>query len=209
LFFVAVALHSEMYRTRPAPTQLTSFYLMMSIGGVVGGFFCAIVAPLLFDWTWEHPILILLAALLLPQISLLDFARNTQRDTRKLGVIMLVVGLLALALGFFGGVTDPVEMTVLKIIIIITVAILAAIVAGHRWAFAAAIAGILVVNGGWYNVQQTIDGKRMRSYFGTYTVNASESGNIRWLMHGTTMHGMQLLDDPTRPISYYPATSGP
>ena len=208
LFFVAVALHSEMYRTRPAPSQLTSFYLMMSIGGVVGGFFCAIIAPLAFDWTWEHPILILLAALLLPQISLFDFAKNTQRDMRKLGIIMAVVGLLALGLGIFGGVTDPVEMTIFKIIIIITVAILAAIVAGHRWAFAAAIAGILVVNGGWYNVQQTIDGKRMRSYFGTYTVNASESGNIRWLMHGTTMHGMQLLDEPTRPISYYPATSG-
>lgn len=48
----------------------------------------------------------------------------------------------------------------------------------------------------------------MRSYFGTYTVNASESGRVRWLNHGTTMHGMQLLDDPARPISYYPDTSG-
>jgi SAM-dependent methyltransferase len=208
LFVVAVTLHNEMYRTRPAPSELTSFYLMMSIGGVVGGFFCAIVAPLLFDWTWEHPILILLAALLLPQISLLGFAGNSNHDARKMGFIMLAVGLLALALGVFGGVTDPVEMTVLKIILIIVVAILAAIAAGHRWAFTAAIAGVLVINGGWYNVQQTLDGKRMRSYFGTYTVNASESGNIRWLMHGTTMHGMQLLDDPKRPISYYPATSG-
>jgi SAM-dependent methyltransferase len=208
LFFVAVALHGEMYRTRPAPAQLTSFYLMMSIGGVVGGFFCAIAAPLLFDWTWEHPILILLAALLLPQISLLSFTRNNGQDARTNGILMLGIGLLAIALGTFGGVTDPVEITVLKIILIITIAILAALVAGHRWAFTAAIAGVLVINGGWYNVQQTLDGKRMRSYFGTYTVNASESGNIRWLMHGTTMHGMQLLDDPTRPTSYYPATSG-
>lgn len=208
LFFVAVALHNEMYRIRPAPAQLTSFYLMMSIGGVVGGFFCAIIAPLLFDWTWEHPILILLAALLLPQISLLGFARNSNHNARTMGLIMLAVGLLALALGLLGGVTDPVEMTVLKIILIITVAILAAITAGYRWAFTAAIAGVLVINGGWYNVQQTLDGKRMRSYFGTYTVNASVGGNVRWLMHGTTMHGMQLLDDPKRPISYYPATSG-
>ena len=48
----------------------------------------------------------------------------------------------------------------------------------------------------------------MRSYFGTYTINSSDSGRVRWLNHGTTMHGMQLLDEPTRPISYYPATSG-
>ena len=208
LFVVAVALHNEMYRTRPPVSELTSFYLMMSVGGVVGGFFCAIVAPLLFDWTWEHPILILLAALLLPQIALLDFARNSTQDKQKLQFIMLAVGLLGLALGVFGGVSDPVGMSVLKVILFITVAILAAIAAGHRWAFTAALAGILVINGGWYNVQQTLDGKRMRSYFGTYTVNASESGNVRWLMHGTTMHGMQLLDDPARPISYYPATSG-
>ena len=208
LFVVAVALHNEMYRTRPPVSELTSFYLMMSVGGVVGGFFCAIVAPLLFDWTWEHPILILLAALLLPQIALLDFARNSTQDKQKLQFIMLAVGLLGLALGVFGGVSDPVGMSVLKVILFITVAILAAIAAGHRWAFTAALAGILVINGGWYNVQQTLDGKRMRSYFGTYTVSASESGNVRWLMHGTTMHGMQLLDDPARPISYYPATSG-
>jgi SAM-dependent methyltransferase len=208
LFAVAVALHNEMYRTRPAPSELTSFYLMMSIGGVVGGFFCAIVAPLLFDWTWEHPVLILLAALLLPQISLLDFFRNRSESAVTTARLMLVIGVVALAIGVFGGVNEPVEMSITKIILFITIAILAAIVAGYRWAFTAAIAGILVINGGWYNVQQTADGKRVRSYFGTYTVSASDSGNIRWLMHGTTMHGMQLLDEPTRPISYYPPTSG-
>ncbi len=208
LFVVAVALHNEMYRTRPAPSQLTSFYLMMSLGGVIGGFFCAIVAPLLFDWTWEHPILILLAALLLPQISLLDFARNSMKDPRRLALVMLVVGLMALGLGLFAGITEPTAITVPKIIIFIVIAVLAAIAAGHRWAFAASIAGILVANGGWHHIQQTLDGVRMRSYFGTYTVNASQSGNVRWLMHGTTMHGMQLLDEPTRPISYYPVTSG-
>ena len=208
LFVVAVALHNEMYRTRPAPTELTSFYLMMSVGGVVGGFFCAVVAPLLFDWTWEHPILILLSALLLPQVSLLNFIRNEIDKGSRPGSIMAVIGLLALAIGAFGGVTEPLEMTFTKIILLITVAILAAIVAGYRWAFTAAMAGILVLNGGWYHIEQTLDGVRMRSYFGTYTVNASESGNVRWLMHGTTMHGMQLLDEPTRPISYYPPTSG-
>ncbi len=208
LFVVAVALHNEMYRTRPAPTDLTSFYLMMSVGGVVGGFFCAVVAPLLFDWTWEHPILILLAALLLPQVSLLNFVRNEIDKGPQPNSIMAVIGLVALAIGAFGGVTEPLEMTFTKIILLLTVAILAAIVSGYRWAFTAAMAGILVLNGGWYHIEQTLDGVRMRSYFGTYTVNASESGNVRWLMHGTTMHGMQLLDEPTRPISYYPPTSG-
>lgn len=204
LFIVAVALHNEMYRTRPAPAQLTSFYLMMSVGGVLGGFFCAIVAPLLFDWTWEHPILILMAAALLPAIPLL---RLNETD-KRLPLIMAVIGMIALALGLFGGISEPVESSFTKILLAATIMTLGIAVAGFRIPFLLAVAGLLTINGGWYSVQQSLDGVRMRSYFGTYTVNASESGRVRWLNHGTTMHGMQLLDDPTRPISYYPDTSG-
>ena len=204
LFIVAVALHNEMYRTRPAPAQLTSFYLMMSVGGVIGGFFCAIVAPLLFDWTWEHPILILMAAALLPAIPLLQLNETDKR----LPVIMAIIGAIALALGLFGGISEPVESSFTKILLAATIITLGIAVAGFRIPFLLAVAGLLTINGGWYSLQQSLDGVRMRSYFGTYTVNASESGRVRWLNHGTTMHGMQLLDDPTRPISYYPDTSG-
>lgn len=204
LFFVAVALHNEMYRTRPAPSELTGFYLMMSVGGVIGGFFCAIVAPLLFDWTWEHPILILLAALLLPQISLFKLDR---RDPR-LRLAIATIGVAALIIGLLGGISEPIETSWTKIILGATVITFGIAVAGFRWAFAAATAGVLAISGGWHNFQETLDGSRMRSYFGTYTVNATDSGNVRWLMHGTTMHGMQLLNQPTRPISYYPETSG-
>jgi hypothetical protein len=70
LFASAVALHTQMFRTRPAVGHLTRFYLAMSLGGMLGGLFCAIVAPLVFDWAYEHPLLILAAALLVPQISL-------------------------------------------------------------------------------------------------------------------------------------------
>ena len=204
LFIVAVALHNEMYRTRPAPAQLTSFYLMMSVGGVIGGFFCAIVAPLLFDWTWEHPILILMAAALLPAIPLLQ----VNETDKRLPVIMAIIGAIALALGLFGGISEPVESSFTKILLAATIITLGIAVAGFRIPFLLAVAGLLTINGGWYSLQQSLDGVRMRSYFGTYTVNASESGRVRWLNHGTTMHGMQLLDDPTRPISYYPDTSG-
>jgi SAM-dependent methyltransferase len=204
LFFVAVALHNEMYRTRPAASELTSFYLMMSVGGVIGGLFCAIIAPLLFDWTWEHPILILLAALLLPKISLIPITR----DNPKLPWIMLGIACIALVLGLIGGISEPATTSWPKVALATIVITLAIAVAGFRVPFFIAVSGLLITNGGWYSLQQSLDGVRMRSYFGTYTVNSSESGSVRWLSHGTTMHGMQLLDEPTRPISYYPVTSG-
>ena len=65
LFTLSVALHSQLFDSRPEPSRLTAFYLMMSVGGVLGGVFCALVAPQLFDWTYEHLLLMLAAAALM------------------------------------------------------------------------------------------------------------------------------------------------
>jgi hypothetical protein len=62
LLFVCVALHARLYDLRPATGQLTYFYLIMSAGGALGGLFTALIAPLVFDWVWEHPLLVLAAA---------------------------------------------------------------------------------------------------------------------------------------------------
>ena len=78
--------------------SLTSFYLMMSVGGVIGGLFCAILAPLVFNWTWEHPILILAAALLMPKTGLIPL----DHDNRKIAGAMAVLGVVALTLAIYG-----------------------------------------------------------------------------------------------------------
>ena len=68
--FVLLALlcHGELYRRRPAPARLTEFYLWVSLGGVLGGIFAALVAPLLFTRIYEYPILIAAALLVLPGV---------------------------------------------------------------------------------------------------------------------------------------------
>jgi spermidine synthase len=202
LFVVAVALHAEMYRTRPAPSALTSFYLMMSVGGVIGGLFCAILAPLVFNWTWEHPILILAAAVLMPKTGVIPLDHNN----KIVRLVVAGVAVIALVLGVYGGVSEPEIFTWTKVMIAAIIMALSVVTAGFRIPFLLAVVGLLTINGGWDNWQKSTDGSRMRSYFGTYTV--TDSGNARWLMHGTTMHGMQLREDPTRPISYYPPSSG-
>ncbi len=93
LFFVCVALHSRLYDLRPAPEQLTGFYLAMSAGGALGGLFTALIAPLVFDWVWEHPLLVIAAALLLPRSPLLDWTRlgGLQRELKYTALGMAVV----------------------------------------------------------------------------------------------------------------------
>ena len=46
LFVVSMICHGEVYRLRPHPRFLTSFYLMISAGGALGGVFVALFAPL-------------------------------------------------------------------------------------------------------------------------------------------------------------------
>lgn len=57
-FVVALAAHTELYRVRPPPAELTRYYLVLSFGGWVGGAFVALVAPAAFDALFEYPIAI-------------------------------------------------------------------------------------------------------------------------------------------------------
>jgi hypothetical protein len=66
LFVCCMVCHGELYRLRPDPRHLTSFYLTISAGGALGGVFVAVVAPLLFQDYYElHWGLLLCGALLL------------------------------------------------------------------------------------------------------------------------------------------------
>lgn len=56
LFVAAMLCHGELYRLRPAPAHLTTFYLLVSIGGALGGVFVTFVAPALFRGYWELPL---------------------------------------------------------------------------------------------------------------------------------------------------------
>ena len=75
LFVVSVTLHARMYKLDPRPAFFALFYLTMSAGGALGGLFTALIAPTVFDWVWEHPILVFAAALLMPLPRLFDWRR--------------------------------------------------------------------------------------------------------------------------------------
>jgi hypothetical protein len=64
LFLCCMMCHGELAKRRPAPRYLTMFYLMVSLGGAIGGIFVAIVAPRVFNSYLELPIGIMAAALL-------------------------------------------------------------------------------------------------------------------------------------------------
>ena len=210
LFCFAVALHSELFRTRPEPAQLTKFYLVMSFGGVLGGAFCALVAPLAFDWAYEHPILILLGGALLtaPPVFALGpkLWGGSWRRAFICGAVAIIIS--TVPVGLFPGMVAPVPMwlKLAGIILIINFAVLAI---GSRIAFTMSLAAMMLALGGWGVLALSIDGgMRVRSYFGIYSF--SETATTRTLVHGTTVHGIQskVPGRENEPLSYYAPESG-
>jgi hypothetical protein len=53
LFVCCMVCHGELYRLRPEPSHLTTFYLLIAAGGALGGFLVAVVAPLIFKDYYE------------------------------------------------------------------------------------------------------------------------------------------------------------
>ncbi|MBL0158519.1 MAG: fused MFS/spermidine synthase [Bryobacterales bacterium] len=64
LFVVCMVCHGEMVRRKPGARHLTKFYLMMSVGGALGGLFVGLLAPMIFNAYLEFPIGLALCAAL-------------------------------------------------------------------------------------------------------------------------------------------------
>jgi hypothetical protein len=90
LFTGCVVCHGELTRSRPQPSRLTAFYLMIAAGGAAGGVLVGVVAPLVFHGFWEIHIALLLSALLALVALLRDGDSWLQRGRPWPAVIVLL-----------------------------------------------------------------------------------------------------------------------
>lgn len=67
-FAVALMCHYELARDRPSPEHLTGFFLLMSVGGVLGGIFNSLIAPLVFPHAYEYPLVLVIGCLMVPRL---------------------------------------------------------------------------------------------------------------------------------------------
>ncbi len=200
----ALICHGELYRLRPEAARLTDFYMHMSIGGVLGGAFAALVAPHLFDRVVEYPLLILATFLARPGVIGLS-RRLWFADA---GPIILV-GLLVLAPGLLFGFNLPMSYARINGLVVALVASLALLERRHPARalalFAFAFAFTQVYDAG--------EGRPVfaRSFFGVHRVAEIDDGRFRVLFHGTTVHGAEqlrgddgmLLTGRPDPLTYY------
>ena len=206
LFMVSVTLHSKLYERRPEPARLTGFYLAMSAGGALGGLFCALVAPLVFDWGYEHPVLILLTAAILSTKPLLGIGAQIWESAQR-SRAAVVISVAAMTCAFISNNAGAPNGLVPTAIIIIALGLLSV---GNRLVFTICIAALMLNFGGTRAITNSLTtDNQVRSFFGIYSVSTNPGVN-RALVHGTTVHGLQSLK-PGRehdPLTYYAPRSG-
>jgi hypothetical protein len=179
-FIAALVCHGELAKDRPEAESLTEFYFWMSLGGVLGGAFNALVAPMIFDRVIEYPLMLVVVAWL--GVS----SGKAGRHLAWAAVPTLLALVLVKPLGpmfAFGGAS-----------------LACFLLSRDGVRFALGLAGVLLVAG-----FTTEKGSQVlltgRSFFGIHRVE--DDGRFRSLFHGKTIHGVQDVSRPRVPLSYY------
>jgi hypothetical protein len=192
-FVIAMVCHGELARYRPSVRDLTEFYLWVSLGGVLGGVFDALLAPAVFPDIWEYPIVLVAACLIRPDA--VDGAKRGLRGDLALPAL-LFAGLSVLA--YFSGKVPA--WLLVATLMLTAVALLK--FSEHRWRFALGVAACLLVQQAteWSGTLSTA-----RSFFGVYRVKLVEDGALKVMQHGTTLHGIESTrpGEGAIPLSYY------
>ena len=206
-FTSAMVAHRTLYEARPSAAHLTEFYLWMSLGGVLGGLFAALIAPKIFSEVFEYPLLLALSMACRPGALSVSYKA---RD--ELLVMWLIIATGVLALIWLPWIATAYEFdfkgygSTAGVVALFGVGILAFWKSPPRQLAMALLMFVAIV----LYPSGVKRGEAQRSYFGVYRVGSAGDFNI--LMHGTTLHGAQRvrnekgeeISDPTPGTYYYP-----
>jgi len=212
-FLTALMCHQALVARRPDPRHLTEFYLLMSLGGVVGGSFNALIAPVIFDNVWEYPAVLALSALVRPwgswRVSHWTWTWLILGAVAAVAVPVLVTFYTpSLATDAVVGKITQQQLFEMSLDGLMGLAIIAAFLLRNRaWLM---FVLIVIVS---YAAQTAADrvnkSQTWRSFFGVLekseTIVPGLGGKVTMLAHGTTLHGAQAADPRHRctPLAYY------
>ncbi len=207
-FTSAMVAHRTLYEARPSAAYLTEFYLWMSLGGVLGGLFAALIAPKLFSEIFEYPLLLALSMACRPRALSLSLK---DRDELLVMWLLIATGILALIWIPWIGMTFNISYGKYGMTAVMVALFGAAVLLFWKWPPRQLVMALMMFAAIVMYPSGVKRGEAQRSYFGVYRVGAAGDFNI--LMHGTTLHGAQRVRDdkgeevPERPLPatyYYP-----
>jgi hypothetical protein len=214
LFAVSMVCHGQLARTRPEPRHLTEFYLLISLGGVLGGVFNSVVAPTIFSSVLELPLTLIVAGVLIPSLNTgtetTEMAAKKRRNDVLLPVL-LGISMTAIILALSrvtAHMERPVEIAIF--ILVFGYSMVWCLSFGKRpLRFAAGLVALTAAS----SLYQGPYGRfllKERSFFGVLRVANDPGNRLRYFFHGATVHGIQNLDSAKsrEPLAYFDR-SGP
>jgi hypothetical protein len=99
LFIGCMVCNGELARLKPDPRYLTSFYLMIALGGALGGVFVAIIAPRVFHTYLELPLSMVACSALAAIVLWISPQQSSQARTGKIPVVAVRIAMLAFTVG--------------------------------------------------------------------------------------------------------------
>ncbi|ADU39085.1 fused MFS/spermidine synthase [Variovorax paradoxus] len=213
LFAICMVSNGELARARPGPARLTRFYLLLSLGGALGGIFAGVVAPHFFNGYWELP-----ASLAAPGLILLWLVRGRQQWVWFGFALAVVVGFAAFLR--MDAVAVSTNVFYASIAALACLAVLYTAWRARSWAAGAGLAGVLVsAIVAWLSIASVREADnrtmlRVRNFYGALRVEQfgipGAPTASRRLMHGVISHGEQLQGAVQRrlPSTYYGPESG-
>ena len=207
---VAFWCHGRLWELRPQAGELTRFYLLIASGGLLGGVFAVLLAPLLFTEVWEYPVLCCLAALALPG------SPDGGRPPWQWAWVALSVAAAVAAIACLHVDGYPVWARLGGVLfLVLSLPGLWTLRPRPAWLAAALLLMSLAPAAAW-----TLRGgevlARARTWFGVYRVVEMVAEEVmpvrlRLFFHGTTLHGMawQREDGEMESRTGYYAPEGP
>lgn len=216
LSIVALCCHGELALSRPPTDRLTIFYLLMSIGGALGGLFNALIAPVIFLDLYEYAIVLVLACMIVPSLDVADRLRAALWSpyrwfsrASKMSVWAWITGVAVvtgLALAYVQPIEDPPPLLVLLCTggpLLLSYALVGRpVFLGIGLGVVLALSYTVNVKLGNETLYQT------RTFFGVLKVKYKKDNNTRLLVHGIINHGIQRMEPEARreSVSYFHPT---
>jgi len=204
-FVTAMVCHGQLAADRPASSRLTEFYLWMSLGGVLGGLFNALVAPLVFSGVLEYPLMIAVACMLRPR-PVAKSPRSLAREIALPGAILLACAAATWATRSEGPLADwrYANAPATQLVLVVLAVVAAFLLRRRPLRFGLGVAVLLAMSLGCGKDRLHVLHAE-RSFFGVSRVTRDPVLNANVLKHGSTMHGAQILDTSERhePLTYY------
>jgi hypothetical protein len=186
LFVAAMVCHNRLASDRPDATHLAEFYLCVAIGGMLGGVFNTLIAPVVFNTLVEYPLVIVLACLVR--------YRDTDFSVDRFDLIWPVcIGLVTVGLALLVDRYDVSTVVGVAIIFGIPLVIINHHFRTHTLRFALGVGAVLLASVVHSEIQnRTLHNER--NFFGTLSVRLDAVSATRVLYHGNTIHGRQFID---------------